>query len=100
MASRCEVRVCAPDPAAAHAWADIAIAEVRRIEVKYSRYRTDSVTARINAAAGAGPVAVDAETAALLDFAARLYVESDGCFDLTSGVLRRAWDFTARRVPA
>jgi thiamine biosynthesis lipoprotein len=100
MASRCEVRACAPDAATARAWADVAIAEVRRIEAKYSRYRADSVTARINAAAGGGYVEVDAETAALLDFAARLFLESGGRFDLTSGVLRRAWDFTARRVPA
>jgi thiamine biosynthesis lipoprotein len=100
MASRCEVRVCAPDATTAQAWADLAIAEVRRIEAKYSRYRTDSVTARINAAAGGAHVDVDAETAALLDFGERLFEQSAGRFDLTSGVLRRAWDFTAQRVPA
>lgn len=99
MASRCEVRVCAPDAATARAWADLAIDEVRRIEAKYSRYRADSVTTRINAAAGGAHIDVDPETAALLDFAARLHDESAGCFDLTSGVLRRAWDFTAQRVP-
>src|SRR5262245_15591970 len=100
MASRCEVRVFAPDAATAKTWADPAIAEVRRIEAKYSRYRPDSVTTQINRAAGGAHVVVDAETAALLDFAARLFEESDGRFDLTSGVLRRAWDFTARRVPS
>ena len=100
MASRCEVRVCAPDPATARTWADLAIAEVRRIEAKFSRYRSDSVTTRINTAAGGARIDVDAETAALLDFAARLFEESGGRFDLTSGVLRRAWDFTARRLPA
>src|SRR5262245_19147524 len=100
MASRCEVRVFAPDAATARAWAEVAIAEVRRIETKYSRYRDDSVTTRINAAAGGAPVAVDSETAALLDFAARLFEESSGRFDLTSGVLRRVWDFKARRIPA
>lgn len=77
-----------------------AINEVRRIEVAYSRYRADSIVSRINAAAG-GPdaVAVDAETASLLTFAAQLHAFSDGLFDITSGVLRRAWDFKARRVP-
>jgi thiamine biosynthesis lipoprotein len=99
MASRCEIRVCAPDEAQARAWTEAAIAEVRRIEAKYSRYRADSVTARINGAAGGAALEVDDETAALLDFAARLYEQSGGLFDLTSGVLRRAWDFTARRVP-
>src|SRR5262245_17027184 len=100
MASRCEVRVFAPDATTARAWAEVAIAEVRRIEAKYSRYRDDSVTTRINAAAGGAAVAVDSETAALLDFAGRLFEESSGRFDLTSGVLRRVWDFTARRIPA
>jgi thiamine biosynthesis lipoprotein len=100
MASRCEVCVCARDADRAQAWAAAAIAEVHRIEAKYSRYRDDSVIAHINRAAGAAPVEVDAETAALIGFAASLYVQSEGRFDVTSGVLRRAWDFRAARVPA
>ena len=100
MASRCEVRVYARDEATARAWAEAAIGEVRRIERKFSRYRDDSVTAAINRSAGAAPVDVDDETAALLDFGARLHTASGGAFDLTSGVLRRAWDFRSGRVPA
>jgi thiamine biosynthesis lipoprotein len=99
MASRCEVRVFAPDEAEAQRWATAAIDEVHRIEVKYSRYRDDSVTTAINRAAGGAPVAVDDETAALLGFGARLHEQSGGLFDLTSGVLRRAWDFKAARLP-
>ncbi len=56
--------------------------------------------AAVNRAAGQDAVQVDDETAALLDFAAQLTADSQGLFDLTSGVLRRAWDFKARRVPA
>jgi thiamine biosynthesis lipoprotein len=100
MASRCEVRLYAPDAETAQASADAAIAEVRRVEAKYSRYRDDSVVTAINRAAGGDGVAVDDETAALLDFGAALHAQSDGRFDLTSGVLRRAWDFKARRLPA
>src|SRR5258706_6001859 len=100
MASINEVRLCAPSETIAGEWVDAAVAEVRRIERKYSRYRSDSVTAEINRCAGADPVAVDDETAALLDFGSRLHAESQGRFDLTSGVLRRAWDFRAQRVPA
>jgi thiamine biosynthesis lipoprotein len=99
MASRCEVRLYAATDEAARSWADAAIAEVRRIETKYSRYRDDSVTTAINRSAGGDAIAVDAETAGLLDFGASLHAESDGRFDLTSGVLRRAWDFKAKRVP-
>ena len=99
MASRCEVRIAAPDDSTARRWSERAIDEVRRIETKYSRYRDDSVTTAINRAAGALPVPLDAETRALLDFAAELHRQSGGAFDLTSGVLRRAWDFKAARVP-
>ncbi len=76
--------------------ADAAIADVKRIETKYSRYRDDSVTTRINRAAGRDAVAIDAETVALLDYAQRCHDLSDGLFDITSGVLRRAWDFRRR----
>jgi thiamine biosynthesis lipoprotein len=99
MASRCEVRLYAATDEAARSWADAAIAEVRRIETKYSRYRDDSVTTAINRSAGGEAIAVDEETAGLLDFGASLHAQSDGRFDLTSGVLRRAWDFKAKRVP-
>ncbi len=79
---------------------DAAAAEVRRIEQAYSRYRADSIVSRINAAAGSGmTIEVDAETTGLLDFAARLHAQSDGLFDLTSGILRRAWDFRSGRLP-
>ena len=97
MASPCALAIVAPDADAARRAADGAIAEVARIEAKYSRYRDDSVTTAINRAAGGAPVAIDAETAALLDYADRCHQFSGGAFDVTSGVLRRAWDF--KRVP-
>jgi thiamine biosynthesis lipoprotein len=100
MASRCEVRLYAPDEDSARGCADAAIAEVRRIEAKYSRYRDDSVTTAINRAAGGAAVTVDAETAGLIDFGAALHAQSGGLFDLTSGVLRRVWDFKAQRLPS
>ncbi len=99
MASRCELRVCAADAAQASAWAQAAIDEVRRIERKYSRYTEDSVTTRINRAAGGEPLLVDEETAALIDFGAALHAQSDGRFDLSSGVLRKAWRFDAAVLP-
>jgi len=99
MASQCAVRVHAPDEAIARTWSDAAIAEVRRIEAKYSRYRDDSVTTAINRTAGGAALHVDAETAGLIAFGATLYAQSGGRFDLTSGVLRRAWDFKAQRLP-
>jgi len=77
------------------------VAEVQRIEAKYSRYQTASIVSRINAAAGTGQaVEVDSETAGLIDFAATLFDFSGGLFDITSGVLRRAWDFRSGRLPS
>lgn len=99
MASACTVHLVVPDGADAQALAQAAIAEVRRIEHAYSRYRSDSIVARINAAAGAAWTVLDAETAALFDYAHTLYSASGGLFDVTSGVLRRAWDFRTPRVP-
>jgi thiamine biosynthesis lipoprotein len=101
MASDCEVRIVGMGRRRAEPLARAAIAEVRRIEVKFSRYRARSIVSRINALAGTGQrLAVDAETAQLLDFAAQLHAASDGLFDITSGILRQAWDFRSRRIPS
>ena len=100
MSSVCEVRLEGDDEGVLGEAASLAIDEVHRIELKYSRYRADSIVSRINAAAGSGEsVAVDDETASLIDFAAQLHGLSDGLFDITSGVLRKAWDFRAGRTP-
>lgn len=98
MGGPCELQFYAADAARAAAAGE---AEVRRLEAAYSRYRDDSLTSGINRSAGdpAG-VAVDDETAGLLDFAQTAWQQSDGLFDLTSGALRRAWDFKAQRVPS
>jgi len=92
MACPCEVLVDAPDEATARLAAESAAAEAWRVERKYSRYRDDNIVHAINSANGA-PVDVDDETARLFDFAADCHAESDGLFDITSGVLRRAWRF-------
>ena len=102
MASVHEIQLSTPDRALAERAAAAAIADVRRIEAKYSRFRDDSVTTAINRAAGRASVSIDAETAALLRYADRCYGASGGRFDVTSGVLRRAWDFKRDppRVPS
>ncbi len=100
MGTTCRLRLAGCSEASARSAAEAAIAEVRRIEKKYSRYLDDSIVARINAAAGSGrPVEVDDETADLLDFAERLHAASGGLFDITTGVLRHVWDFRAARLP-
>jgi thiamine biosynthesis lipoprotein len=93
MASPNTVQLWAADEADARRAADAAIADVARIEAKYSRYRNDSLTAQINRSAGAAAVPIDPETAALLRYADRCHALSGGRFDLTSGALRKAWNF-------
>jgi thiamine biosynthesis lipoprotein len=100
MAGDAEIRIVGLAGARAGPLLEAAAAEVRRIEAKYSRYREDSIVSRINAAAGNGAVIeVDTETASLLAFGDSLHAQSEGRFDLTSGILRRAWDFRSGRLP-
>ena len=99
MASSCEVLFCGTDAKTALQCASVAAEETRRIEKKFSRYRSDSVTAWIHEHRGM-PIEVDEETASLLDFARQCFEISGGLFDITSGVLRRAWTFDGSdRIP-
>lgn len=108
MGSPCEIQIepgaahgAAPDARAIDAALAAAIAEVERLEARYSRYRDTSDLAQINrVAARGGTLEVDPETAGLLDYAATCHAESDGLFDITSGILRRAWRFQEGRLPA
>lgn len=101
MGGGCEVQLFAATQQQAESAASAAIGEVQRIEHKYSRYRDDSIISRINNAAGNGEwIACDQETDWLFDYADALFRSSEGLFDITSGVLRRAWDFKQARIPA
>jgi thiamine biosynthesis lipoprotein len=92
MASTCEIHVADSDRRVAARALNLASREAWRIEKKFSRYRQDNIVYRISAAAGR-KVQVDEETARLLDYAGTLYKLSGGLFDITSGVLRKAWRF-------
>lgn len=100
MASPCEVLVDTGDADLALFLGEIAAQEAWRVEQRYSRYRSDSVVARLNRSGGK-PVLVDSETAALIDFAKSSFQGSQGAFDITCGVLRRVWHFDgSERVPS
>jgi thiamine biosynthesis lipoprotein len=100
MGSPCEIQLFAGSRAQATRIAERAIAEVSRLEARYSRYREDSLLASINrVAANGGEIAVDEETASLLNYAATCFEQSDGLFDVTSGVLRRVWRFDQGELP-
>jgi len=73
--------------------------EVRRIEQKYSRYRDDSILSVINKNAGK-LTDIDEETHWLLNYALVCFEQSDGLFDISSGVLRQAWNFKEKKCPS
>jgi thiamine biosynthesis lipoprotein len=101
MGSACAVHLFADQETEAASVARAAIREVRRIEAKFSRYRMRGAVAKINRAAALGKsVSVDGETARLLHFAYRVHRMSEGKFDVTSGILRRAWDFSSGALPS
>jgi thiamine biosynthesis lipoprotein len=101
MGSPCALHLWGPTRQATDSLAARCRREVERLETKYTRYRDDSLTSRINASAGSAEgVRVDDETASLFDYAETCFEQSGGLFDLTSGILRRAWDFRSARLPS
>ncbi len=100
MGTPCEIQLFARDKYQAQFAADSAIADVQRLEARYSRYRETSFLSEINRTASVGgSIEVDAETASLLDYAVTCYEQSDSLFDITSGLLRRAWKFDQGKLP-
>lgn len=100
MASPCEILIDSDDAALAQTLSTLVYSEASRIEHKYSRYREDSEISRINRCAGQ-TLGVDDETARLLDYADQCYRLSEGKFDVTSGILRKAWRFDGSdRIPS
>ena len=100
MGSPCAIQLYAGNAKKGEHAAQSAIDDVRRLEALYSRYREDSFLSEINRTATlGGRISVDDETAGLLDYADTCYRQSDGLFDITSGILRRVWDFKSGKLP-
>ena len=100
MGTHCELQFFSEHPGKANRLGKRVITDVQRLEAKYSRYRPDSFLSKINqVAAQGGEIRVDEETAVLLNYAETCYQQSDGLFDISSGLLRRAWRFHDQRLP-
>jgi len=97
MAGPCEIHMTCTLQSEAEELASLAVHETRRIEKKYSRYRDDNIVHAINSSQG-NAVAIDDETSRLLHFADQCYIMSGGLFDISSGVLRKAWTFKGAEV--
>ncbi len=100
MGTPCAIQLFAKTSTKAKYIAEQAIADVRRLERRYSRYRSDSFLSKINrVAARGGRLSVDPETAGLLNYAAICHQQSEGLFDITSGILRNIWRFDRDILP-
>ncbi len=101
MGTPCELHLYAPRLSQARRAVTLALADVQRLEARYSRYREDSLLSAINREARrGGALEVDEETAHLLDYARTCHELSDGLFDITSGLLREAWNFHGDTLPS
>lgn len=86
------VRVEAYGPRAREA-VQAALAEFTRLDRLWNAYDPASEIARINAAAGRGPVAVSPDTLQVLRCALEVAALTGGAFDPTVGPLVRLWGF-------
>lgn len=94
MGSPCSMQFFADSRLKAETTYHLIADRIADLECRYSRYRSDSLLSEINFRAGSGiKTRLDQETAALLQYADQCYQESGQLFDITSGVLRRVWNF-------
>ena len=99
MGSPCNLSLYCPSDTSWLAAKAITLDELERLEAKYSRYRPNSILSQINDQAGTGKTtSLDDETWWLLQYANTAFQQSNGLFDITSGVLRKAWDFSTRKA--
>jgi len=89
MGTRCRIDCYAIDEHAGKAGVEGIMAELKRLEARYSRYRQSGFLSEITRSAPAGELMKSStETAYLLNYAATSFAQSDGLFDISGGVLR------------
>jgi FAD:protein FMN transferase len=98
MGTACEVQYACDQDALAGAFNAEAHDWVARFEARCTRFRSDSVVGRINAAAGTGEwIEIDEEMSRFLDVCDFLHSMTNGVLDATSAPLARLWDYKAAR---
>jgi len=95
MNTMCRVHFRTADASLAHALQNEVLRWVALFEARYSRFITDSLIGRINAAAGKAWVEVDPETDALFNLCQEMIFFTRGVFDPTSLPLIRLWNWKA-----
>src|SRR6185369_9016066 len=74
-----------------------ALDEIDRLESSLTVFRETSEVSAVNSEAAKRSVEVSQELFDLLTLCQRLYEETDGAFDVTSGPLTRCWGFLRRQ---
>lgn len=100
LGTRCRVSFTASQPSAAGRFAEAVLDWMARFEATYSRYLPDSLLSQINQAAGQAWMAIDAETARLLELCHQLHFLTQGLLDPTTLPLIQLWDWRQARVPS
>ena len=94
MGNRFELTVVTGDERFAQSSIDDAIVEIKRIESLLTTFNNYSETAKINEAAGIGPVKVQQEVFDLISRSLRISAITQGAFDISYGSLdKRLWNF-------
>jgi len=98
LGTRCEVQYAAPGGDTQSAGFERAVVGwVQAFEAKYSRFKSDSLVGRINAAAGRDWVPVDAEMEDLFKLCDTLQFMTQGVLDPTALPLIRIWNWKTER---
>jgi FAD:protein FMN transferase len=94
MGCRCSMQIYCKNEDEARSIFALCIGEANRLDKYYSNYSETSFASEINRTAGDRKgIIVDPETAYLLDYAKLCFELSDGLFDMTAGILQKAWNF-------
>ncbi|OUS25013.1 thiamine biosynthesis protein ApbE [Gammaproteobacteria bacterium 45_16_T64] len=100
MGSPCSISLYAPDAQQGANTIQQAVADIVRLENKFSRYQKNNPLFHVNqAAANGASIAIDDEFRSLLNYADTCYQQSNGLFDITAGALRHVWDFSSTNLP-
>lgn len=101
MATRFELVIHGEDPVHLRAAGEEVLEEIKRIETKLTRFRSDSIIGRINAHAADAPVRVEAPVFDLLMTCRELWELTGGSFDISVGPLMQLWGFRQNtgRIP-
>ena len=97
LGTTCEVQYATNNATVAAKFEATAVGWVQAFEAKYSRFKSDSLVSRINAAAGREWIEIDPEMEQMLKLCETLHFMTHGVLDATALPLIRLWNYKAER---